>query len=60
MVDVHAVVDLWSEGTRAEAALDHSVASRGSIIHCCTATGTCTIIVILARHTFTFVFSAIC
>ena len=60
VIDVHAIVDLWSEGTRAVASLDYSVASLGPITHSITATGARTVVVTLARHAFAFVFVTIC
>lgn len=60
VIDVHAIVDLWSKGARAEAALYYCVTGLGPVAHCCTAASTCTVFVTFAWHTFAFIFVAVC
>ena len=60
MIDVHAVVDLWSKSTRTEAVLNDCVTGLSSIAHGCTAASARTIFIMFAWHTFAFIFVTIC
>ena len=51
----NAVVNLWSESSWAEAALDDSMAGLSAVAHGCTAAAACAVIVFLAWHAFALV-----
>ena len=55
----YAVVNLWSESSWAEATLDDSVASLGTVAHCGTAAVASAVLVFLAWHTFALVIISI-
>jgi hypothetical protein len=55
----NAIVNLWSESSWAEAALDDSMASLGTVAHGGTAAVACAVLVFLAWHTFALVIISI-
>ena len=56
---IHAIVNLWSECTWAEASLDYCMACLRPVSHGCTTTCACTVLILLARHAFALVIHTI-